>query len=241
MEALHTMIGEGVLAGGESVQPLRFSVAYSTNPVGSSNNTSGGFDVDQLAYSWPSTTTRMPSYGGQSSIYLTNPSLYLGTLAISNMHGDISEALRECVNCFRHSLFTAAVAMLGKATEGSWLELGEELILMSDRKGFSSKFQKAQAQLEAVNVGIMKKIEIIVDMYRDSILFSSVYTLAAVKPSELASIGTWTDTVRESRNTIHFKSTPSTPNTYEKVAILLLSAATHLKTLYQVKDAVAKA
>lgn len=109
------------------------------------------------------------------------------------------------------------------------------------RKGFSSKYQKAKTKLEAVNVGIMKKIDTILAMYSDPALFSSVHTVAAVKPFELASIGTWTDTVRESRNTIHFKSTPSTPNTYEKVAVLLLSAATHIKTLYQVKDAITKA
>jgi hypothetical protein len=47
----------------------------------------------------------------------------------------------------------------------------------------------------------------------------------------------WSDAVRDSRNTIHFGVAPTTPNTYEKVAALLLGAVPNVRVLYQVKNA----
>jgi hypothetical protein len=67
---------------------------------------------------------RPPSHRGDDDAYLVEPSLYLDVLSIPTMHAELQEALAEAVRCFRAKLYTAGVAMLGKASEGAWLELG---------------------------------------------------------------------------------------------------------------------
>lgn len=193
-EALHSMIGDGVLLG-RGEQGLTFSVAYSTNPVGSGSNTSGGFDVDGFDYWWPAKVQRMPSYLWHSDAeYLSDPSLYLGTMAVSNMHADIVNALRESVSCFRTGLHTAAVAMLGKAVEGAWLELGDELVMCCDRNSHAPS-QATRDALEDPNVGIMRKIEVIIRVYDNSSVFGPVHSATGMKGKQLAALATWTDTV----------------------------------------------
>jgi len=48
----------------------------------------------------------------------------------------------------------------------------------------------------------------------------------------------WADAVRDSRNSVHYGATPAMPNSYEKVAALLISAVPYLRILYRIHDAV---
>jgi hypothetical protein len=48
----------------------------------------------------------------------------------------------------------------------------------------------------------------------------------------------WADAVRESRNSVHYGAEPSMPNTYEKIATLLIGGVPHLRLLYKIRAAV---
>ena len=47
----------------------------------------------------------------------------------------------------------------------------------------------------------------------------------------------WADAVRESRNSVHYGAEPSMPNTYEKIAALLIGCVPHLRLLYRIRSA----
>ena len=86
-------------------------------------------------------------------------------------------------------------------------------------------------------MGTMKKIQAVIQLYERHDLFSVVYSVSDIKPPELRGVQVWSDQVRDSRDTIHFGVAPATPNTYEKVAALLLGVALNLKVSYLVKAA----
>lgn len=132
------------------------------------------------------------------------------------MHADVSRAFTEAVKCFRAELFTAALTMLGKASEGSWLELGSALV---DRTApaEAKRFAKQQAALEDPNTGTMKKVEAVITIFEHQDLFADVMKNSAVRPQKLKEVSVWSDAVRDSRNTIHFGVDAAIPNTYEKL------------------------
>ena len=59
---------------------------------------------------------------------LSDPDLYLEGLRPYGSQPDIAEAVQEAVRCFRAERYMAAVVMLGKASEGLWIECGKALI-----------------------------------------------------------------------------------------------------------------
>ena len=74
-------------------------------------------------------------------------------------------------------------------------------------------------------------------MYERKDCFPTVATKCGIRPAELRQVEHWSDTLRDSRNTIHFGVAAATPNTYEKVAVLLLASVLNLRALYAIKDA----
>jgi hypothetical protein len=200
---------------------------------------SGGYSsswtFDNYRISVP-TAFILPPSRKSSSEFLVNSDLYLHDLGIPNLHPDIDLALREAVRCFRYDLFTASATMLGKASEGAWLELGAALIdaLPPDNTG---SVRRQKDDLENPAIGIGKKIEIIVTLYERQDLYSVIAERSGVSIRELRTAASWSDTVRDSRNTIHFGVESSVPNTYEKVAALLLGVVPYLRMIYQVKAA----
>lgn len=56
-----------------------------------------------------------------------------------------------------------------------------------------------------------------------------------LRAGEIESVVIWSEVLREARNAIHFGVKPVIPNTYEKVAVLLLAAAGNLAKLYHIK------
>ena len=55
---------------------------------------------------------------------LADPDLYLESLAVTNIHQDVIDAISEAIDCLRSELHIAAVVMLGRASEGAWIEMG---------------------------------------------------------------------------------------------------------------------
>jgi hypothetical protein len=196
---------------------------------------SGGWTFEELAIPVPSQIRRAPSLIGSNNQFLAEPDLYLHTLGIPNMHAEVASAFGEAVKCFRHELFTAALTMLGKASEGAWLELGASLLayVPSDRQ---SIFSRQRTILEDPMAGTYRKIEAVFTVFDRQDIFGQLSALSGIKPRELRAVIVWSDSVRDSRNTIHFGVSPATPNTYEKVAALMIGAAPNVRILYRLKE-----
>ena len=167
-----------------------------------------------------------------SPMPLTDCDLYLKELRIENLHEEIERSLREAIHCFRFDLYLACLAMLGKAVEGAWLELGMSLALHIDD---AKKRDKYYEQLQSPFNGLAKKIKLVLEVYSKTPL-ESIRTKARVKVDVLNNVAFWSDSVRESRNNIHFGAEPPMENTYEKVATLLIGAVPNLSTLYRIKN-----
>ena len=194
------------------------------------------FDFPQFVFCVPARVCRAPSLEGATDQYLCDPDLYLSTLNIPNMHPEVQSALQEAVRCFRHELHTAAVAMLGKASESAWTELGASLVAAVPTPD-SAGIKKQRDILEDPMIGTMKKIGAVIQLYGRQDLFAGIAISTGINPAELQKLTLWSDLVRDSRNTIHFGVQASTPNTRDKVAELLLAAPQRLRILYSLKNA----
>lgn len=207
-----------------------------TTIIPGSGGTSSGWSFPEYSLVVPRTVACPPSLASLQEQPLTNHDLYIREIGIANMHSQVESALKEAVRCFKHELFTASLAMLGKASEGAWLELGEAL-LKAVPSTDQSKVEKQRKSLESPAIGIGKKIEDVIVLYERQDIFQSVAELSSVKLQELRTTAVWSDAVRDSRNTIHFGVEPSMTNTYEKVAALLIGAVPHFRILYRIKGA----
>jgi hypothetical protein len=170
---------------------------------------------------------------GASEI-LDEPDLFLHNLDIQGLHEDVEESLREAVRCFRHELYLASLTMLGRASEGAWMELGLKLAGGQESK----KAKNLRNFIESSHNAIAKKISKIVEFYGDKDSFEQIYDESKVKAQDLANAQVWSDAVRESRNSVHYGVKPAMPNSYEKVAALLIAAVPHLRLLYWIIAAV---
>jgi len=228
-EAILSLIHSGYLMAAGDLWIARTSVGFETGSLGS------GWKFEELEVPIPSSLWRSPSGGGENE-FMADPDLYLLRLEIENMHEDIAAALSEAVRCFRSELYTAALAMLGKASEGGWLELGESLLNFAARDGDVAMFGKQRSVLEDPQAGALKKFRAVVEMFNRQDIFKPVVEKSGIRPKELEAVILWSDTVRESRNTIHFRVSAATPNTYEKVASLLLATPQNIRVLYRLKE-----
>jgi hypothetical protein len=236
-EALWGLVHSGQLVHMAGDAPVQCRVDWTTIPPGGGSGTSAGWEFRDLETVAPSRVRLALSSLDQPGQFLTDPDLFIGHLGAVGVHVDVEAALRESVRCFRHELYTASLAMLGKASEGAWLDLGGSLLRVAGPTLSSSTFKKQREVLEDPMFGPLKKVGAVLQMYERQEHFKSVVAKCSVRPTELRQAEQWSDTVRDSRNTIHFGVAPALPNTYEKVAVLLLAAAPNLRTLYAVKEA----
>jgi hypothetical protein len=236
IEALWSLVHSGLLIAMGDVTTQSATVGWTTVVPGS-GGTSAGWQFEDYALPVPSRVRCSPSSLNSPNQFLSEPDLYLHALGVPGMHAEVSGAFCEAVKCFRSELFTAALAMLGKASEGAWLELGASLIAAIP-KSDETKYAKQRSILEDPMMGTYRKIEAVLTVFDHQELFGIASKSAGVRLQELRAVSVWSDTVRDSRNTIHFNVAPTTPNTYEKVAALLLGAVPYIRTLYQVKCAV---
>lgn len=229
-EAIWGLIGSGLLIPAtSSVTSVLPSVAYSTMMQGS--GTQGSLDVSQFEASAPNFLMLAPSVRFAKRQVLSDPDLFLHAMEVHGMQKDVEDSLREAVRCFRHELFLAALAMLGRASEGAWIELGRKLCAVAPVSGNVSKIRD---ELEDPFIGIGKKIAKVVQLYQQRDAFEKLYTASGVKPSDLQNIQVWADVVRDARNSIHYGAASALPNTYEKVAALLIGAVPHLRLIYKI-------
>ena len=234
-EAIWSLIHGGLLLPlSETIHGGEVGVGWTTVVPGSAGE-SAGWRFDETNLLIPDMVRRAPS-AGASGQFLSDPDLYLHSLGVGNMHQDIRQAFTEAVKCFRVELFTAALTMLGKASEGSWLELGRGLVARTPAAE-AKRFAKQQATLEDTNAGTMKKVEAVIAIYEHHDLFKDLVQSSEVRPQRLKEVAVWSDAVRDSRNTIHFGVEAALPNTYEKLAALLIGAVPNVRTLYRVKAA----
>jgi len=164
---------------------------------------------------------------------LSDPDLNLHELAIENLHEDIEESPRESVKCFKHDLCLGSLALLGKASEGAWIELGLSLA-KAVPDGASINASKYVSIFEDPFVGVGKKIMEVLKLYERKDVFGPIYKGSGYGIRDLRNAVIWADAVRESRNSVDYGVEPSMSNSYEKVAALLIGAVPHLKILYAV-------
>lgn len=235
VEAIWSLVHSGLLIALGDARSQSASVGWTTVIPGSGGE-SAGWQFSDYEYPVPGRVRRSPSSLQSGNQFLSEPDLYLHSIAAPSMHADVADAFTESVKCFRNELFTASLAMLGKASEGAWLELGAALVVLVP-KAEEVKYSKQRAVLEDPMIGTYKKIEAVLTIFDHQELFGAVAKASGVKLQELRAVAVWSDAVRDARNTIHFGVTPTTPNTYEKLAALLLGAVSNVRLLYRVKDA----
>jgi len=234
-EAIWSLIHGGYLIPMADFHESAPSIGWTTVIPGS-GGTSSGWTFDELSISVPRRVRRAPSLAGSNDQFLAEPDLYLHTLGIPNMHMEVASAFREAVKCFRQELFTAALTMLGKASEGAWLELGASLLGYAQSQQ-QIVFNKQRVVLEDPMIGTYRKIEAVLTMFDRQDVFGPLSVSSGIRAKELRAVAVWSDSVRDSRNTIHFGVSSAIPNTYEKVAALLIGAAPHVRIIYRLKEA----
>jgi hypothetical protein len=233
-EAIWSLISGGSLLPNGPLYEWGKHIGWTDAPPGGGGTTSG-WQFPELSISFPVTVRSAPSISGSADLTLMNGDIYLRNLGVSGMHQDISDAIHEAIKCFRAELFTASVAMLGKASEGAWLELGKALVDWFPNAA-ASKIAKQVQVLEDTNASTIKKIEAVKDIYNHRDITSQLEQESEVPIGELRNISVWSDAIRDSRNTIHFGVAPAMPNTHEKVSALLIGAVPHLRVLYKLRN-----
>jgi hypothetical protein len=199
----------------------------------------GSVTFDELAMFVPSHVRLASSAAGQKNQLLMHPDLYLQTLNIRIMHPEITSAFKEAVQCFRHEFYGASVALLGKASEGAWIELGASLI-NSVPFAERSPFEKQQKILNDPRDGAARKMDAVLKVFENQAVFDSLARDSGVSLNSLRAVWVWSDVVRNSRNTIHFGASPAVPVGYEMVAYLLLAAISNVQVLYKLKESADK-
>ena len=233
-EAIWALIHSGYLFGeGQSTGVLPYIRWTRVGPGNSSY--SQGWDFKSFSIPLPQTIMKSISLSDGDQ-FLAEPDLYLSRLHVADMHSEVERSFVEAVRCFRAELFTASLAMLGRASEGAWLELGEALLRIVPLHHVK-KFEKQKDALESPMTGVLRKIDAVQTIYADQVIFASMSQASGIKPLDLKGVTVWSDAVRDSRNTIHFGVASAIPNTYEKVAALLIGAVPHIRLLYRLKGA----
>lgn len=233
-EGIWSLIHAGLLVPLSEARGKAPSIGWTTVVPGS-GGMSSGWTFDEFTLPVPGRVRRAPSSKGGADQFLSEPDLYLHSLGVANMHADVDSSFREAVKCFRAELFTAALAMLGKASEGAWLELGSSLLQIIP-PAEETKYAKQRSVLEDPTMGPLRKVEAVLTIYEHQELFGPIAKRSGVRLQELRTVAVWSDAVRDSRNTIHFGVSPATPNTYEKLAALLIGAVPHVRTIYRIKE-----
>ncbi len=207
-----------------------------TTVVRGSGGRSAGWEFSQFSIPVPTKIIQRPSGLNLSDRPLSDPDLYMHELGIDIIGKDIEDSIREAVICFKNELYLACLALLGRASEGVWIELGLALARVIYNKD-TAKSAKLQKIMEDQFIGIGKKIGEVLKAYEWREVFNKHYKSSGYKASDLKSIVVWADAVRESRNSIHYGAKPAMSNSYEKVAALLIGTVPNLKVIYSIINA----
>lgn len=170
---------------------------------------------------------------------LSDPDLYLADLEIPDLHTEIEESLKQAALCFRYELNIPCLAMLAKASEGAWIEMGLSLLkTVPGNTGLNIKQQeKIRETLNSEYTSVVQKMDTILQLFERQDIFGEVAKKCGFNQRYLRQVLNWSNVVRDSRNAVHYGADPATQNTYEKVAALLLGAVPNLRILYGIRQA----
>jgi hypothetical protein len=166
---------------------------------------------------------------------LWSADLYLLRLAPNSLHSGVEQALRMSLECFRRDLYVPALAMLGAASEGAWIEMGNAL---AKSKPSESQASKTLATINDDRKSIRTKIAEVSALYARADLFRELHDRSGVSHRRVSDIAVWSDLIREARNVLHWNVKPTVPNTYETVATFLMAGSSALLDLHAVRDGV---
>jgi hypothetical protein len=168
---------------------------------------------------------------------LANSDLYIAEIEIPELHAEVEDALRQSVQCFSYELYVPCLAMLAKASEGAWLELGDSLLkAASDKTGLKTESrEKIKVALDDPHKSILAKMEEILKLYNRQDIFKEIAEKSGVNYRSLEEVFIWSNVLCDSRNAVHYGADPATQNTYEKVAALLLGAVPNIRILYAIR------
>jgi len=230
-EAIWELIHEGIFLHDHNFINIGLRISWTTAVQGSGH--SGDWRFDEFEIQVPGTINFAPSYRYETRETLTDPNLFILEAGIKGADIEVIEALQDAVNCFRKQLYRPAVVLLGKAMEGAWVEVGIALIHSVPD---SARFDKAKFEESITDaISIMKKIDKVLQLYKNKDLVGHVVNECGIRASELENIAIWSKVLQDARNAIHYGVKPTIPNTYEKVAVLLLASADSLSKLYHIK------
>lgn len=227
VEALWDLVHAGTLLPyHDSTQHTLITVNYV--------ETTGNRDAwtfDEFRYVYPSIVRLAPTALKKNPQALSSADLFLSDLAIPDLHPGVAESLQLAVRCFRHDLYLPCLAMLGRASEGAWLELGRSLLKV---QGLPDPYRaKLANELESDKVSIFAKVKSISELYRSQAVFKCVATRS--HPADhLEEVRAWSEVIRDTRNAVHYKDDGPVEIDYEKTAILLMGVAKNLGTLYRI-------
>jgi hypothetical protein len=165
-------------------------------------------------------------YDVQSELF--DSDLYLQHLESLGLPDGVKSALRMSLECFRRQLYVPCIAMLGAAAEAVWIETGRAL---ARQLGAQNPLAgRLEACLTDPRTSTKEKVSKVCDFY-DRNEYAELRRASGIDQKRLRAIQQWSDQVRESRNVLHWGAEPSVPNTYEKVAVLLMDAVAELRDL----------
>lgn len=202
---------------------LRPSIGFTTGGFSSS------YKFDDFQILVPRTLCSAPSVSNRHADVLTDADLFLNQVGYTNLDPLIESALRDAVECYAMELYTPCVAMLGKASEGLWAELGTALSNGAKNSTAQDAVDLA-ISVQSPFVSVATKIDEVCKFYEDAAQCGDIVKASRVRPKQLNEVRNWSDIVRDSRNFVHFGATPLVVNTYEKVGCLLLAASHHVQT-----------
>ncbi len=232
-EALWTLVNSGVLIiSSRDLDELQAHLEWTTGHY------SSGWSFPQHVITIPTAVRFAPSFDNTASALATSD-LYIQDLGIADLHAEVETALRQAVACFRHDLYLPCLAMLAKASEGAWTELGLSL-LKCNAEHPNLRAEKRLAirdSLLSPDSSIVKRIRLVVDLYEKQDVFMEVKERCQVGIQVLREVSIWSNVVRDSRNAVHYGAEPASENSYEKTAALLMAAVPSLRTIYSIRRA----
>lgn len=209
-----------------------------TTIVPGSGGQRAGWNFPEFKVTYPHWLTRSRALALPQ--VLCDPDLFLNELNLPDLHVEVKEALREAVSCFRADLFTAAVVMLGKASEGTWIEAGLALLSALPDDDATAR-DKRRLDWSGPDVGFARKMREIMKLYETrQDVFKQVGATANVRLDELRMTMIWSDSLRDARNVVHHNVDTNINPTFEMVSTLFLAALPNLRALHRLRIAATK-
>lgn len=235
-EAVWSLIHSGVvLPATANLRNVDFRVGYTTVFQNSGGQT-GSWPLDEFKAVVPHAIWLAPSFRSSEIRPLSDGDLFIREVDIADVHPLVEESLIEAVTCFRHDLYAPCLAMLTRAVEAAWSEMG---LAIADavQTANASRAEAIRNDLVDAQYSLSRRLTRVADLYDEKTLCEPIWKAASVRPRDLRNVMVWADQVRDSRNVLHYQAQPAMANTYEKVAALLIGAVPYLRTIYAVHHA----